>query len=463
MADPRPYKKLLRLVMRAFYPGPCPPKHHQDEADEMARSKLAKIDTTGLGIVLVEYLLEREWVPEEQIASDLGQHHKIVRRALKFLEHEHIVMGEHRRETKRMQKTDVVKAVTATKAQQLAEATGAAKEGGDDDEDAVQKQHTYSYWAVDYPRMYDMVQLRLFVMRRLIKDEVDAREVLAKYMCKAPQCGREYTSFDMPDLITPDGTLCCTMCTGVVEQVLATGQTGDDEQRKERRKRLQQLLVDMEDQLKPVADLVLALRNAAVPHHGALIDWAKVQQAKLVGGGAGAGAGEGAVRVKLAGGVTQLTEAGGAAKSAAYQEKIVMIDLGDKDAGGAGTSTAGGAAAAGKSSGAGAAGKGGVGKAPALQPFFLKSKEAEAAHATAATHAPGAASAAAAAADTKPEHDDYAKEMLARLAGGQQQVAAGSPDFAGPPAKRVKTEEAPKQEQPAPAAAAGEDEEWEDI
>lgn len=47
----------------------------------------SQIDTTGLGIVLLEYLLDREWVPEEQIATDLGQHHKIVRRALKFLEH----------------------------------------------------------------------------------------------------------------------------------------------------------------------------------------------------------------------------------------------------------------------------------------------------------------------------------------------------------------------------------------
>jgi transcription initiation factor IIE alpha subunit len=110
---------------------------------------------------------------------------------------------------------------TATKAAQLAEATGATVD--DDDEEAVQKQHTYSYWAIDFPRMYDMAQLRLTVMRKLIKDEVDAREVLAKYMCKAPQCGREYTSFDMPDLIQMDGAMQCTMCQGVVEQVGGEG------------------------------------------------------------------------------------------------------------------------------------------------------------------------------------------------------------------------------------------------
>ena len=36
--------------------------------------------------MLLEYLLDREWVGEDQITTDLGQHHKIVRRALKFLE-----------------------------------------------------------------------------------------------------------------------------------------------------------------------------------------------------------------------------------------------------------------------------------------------------------------------------------------------------------------------------------------
>lgn len=33
----------------------------------------------------------------------------------------------------------------------------------------VQKQHTFSYWAVDLPRAFDMIQLRLHVMRQLLK------------------------------------------------------------------------------------------------------------------------------------------------------------------------------------------------------------------------------------------------------------------------------------------------------
>ena len=35
----------------------------------------------------MDYLIDREWVDEEQIQRDLRQHHKVLRRALKFLEH----------------------------------------------------------------------------------------------------------------------------------------------------------------------------------------------------------------------------------------------------------------------------------------------------------------------------------------------------------------------------------------
>jgi len=40
---------------------------------------------------------------------------------------------------------------------------------GDDEVMEVQKQHTFSYWAVDLPRAFDMIQLRLHTMQRLLK------------------------------------------------------------------------------------------------------------------------------------------------------------------------------------------------------------------------------------------------------------------------------------------------------
>lgn len=46
---------------------------------------------------------------------------------------------------------------------------GMQEEEDDEEEDAPKKQHTYSYWSVDYPRAYDMIQLRLTIMRKLLK------------------------------------------------------------------------------------------------------------------------------------------------------------------------------------------------------------------------------------------------------------------------------------------------------
>lgn len=47
--------------------------------------------------------------------------------------------------------------------------------------------------------------------------------MLAKYVCKAPHCIKEFDSYDMPDLIQFDGTLKCSVCGGVVEQVGCAG------------------------------------------------------------------------------------------------------------------------------------------------------------------------------------------------------------------------------------------------
>jgi hypothetical protein len=41
--------------------------------------------------------------------------------------------------------------------------------GDEDEEEAPQKQMTFSYWAIDYPRAFDMIQYRLYIMRKLLK------------------------------------------------------------------------------------------------------------------------------------------------------------------------------------------------------------------------------------------------------------------------------------------------------
>ena len=89
---------------------------------------------------------------------------KLLRRALKYLEREQLLMSEHRRESRRSQKKDVVTAVLKANAE-------AARDEEDDDEaiEQLQRPHTISYYAVDCPRLYDVVQLRLHTMRKVLK------------------------------------------------------------------------------------------------------------------------------------------------------------------------------------------------------------------------------------------------------------------------------------------------------
>lgn len=104
-------------------------------------------------------------VPEEEIVESIKVHPKLIRRALKYLEKEQLLMSEHRRETRRGQKRDVVKAVLNANAE-------AEKVAGEDDEDVIElleRPHTISYYAVDFPRLFDVVQLRLHNMKKALK------------------------------------------------------------------------------------------------------------------------------------------------------------------------------------------------------------------------------------------------------------------------------------------------------
>eukprot|EP00967_Tisochrysis_lutea_P143380 scaffold266280_cov17-Tisochrysis_lutea.AAC.2 len=42
--DPRPFKFLVKLAVRAFYPGPCPPKDYQGDKEEGSGTKMSKLD-----------------------------------------------------------------------------------------------------------------------------------------------------------------------------------------------------------------------------------------------------------------------------------------------------------------------------------------------------------------------------------------------------------------------------------
>lgn len=206
----------------------------------------------------------------------------------------------------------------------------ACMQGGDDDALELIKPLTISYYAVDFPRMFDMLQLRLYHMKRMLKvcvntrvcghvrapvwppawrylerslssfllcaqDELDSKEPLAKYVCQTDYCAKEYDSLEasaekcvegcsggVPGnigrgsvwqcvslicsaslAVSPSALTCsaflsvlafsvfsllfqaqwlvkgdemsCDMCGGKLLPVLASGQTGDDLARRERR------------------------------------------------------------------------------------------------------------------------------------------------------------------------------------------------------------------------------------
>ncbi len=114
---PPAYSRLLVLLGHLFYAGPCPPAWWVDAADptkrdadsaalaaaeaeavaalapektaaQLAREakRAAQADSTGLGVVLLTALSQRQWVEEDELARSLSLQPKLVRRAMRFFE-----------------------------------------------------------------------------------------------------------------------------------------------------------------------------------------------------------------------------------------------------------------------------------------------------------------------------------------------------------------------------------------
>ena len=45
-----------------------------------------QVDTTGVGLVVIDALAKREWVKEDELADSLKMHPKLLRRVLRYLE-----------------------------------------------------------------------------------------------------------------------------------------------------------------------------------------------------------------------------------------------------------------------------------------------------------------------------------------------------------------------------------------
>ncbi|MEW5316799.1 MAG: hypothetical protein WDW38_008149 [Sanguina aurantia] len=289
------FARLLRLVARAFYSGPCPPKGYEDEP-EHTRSKFFKIDTTGLGVVVLDYLARQQWVSEAMLMQELTIHPKLLRRALKYLEKERLLMSEHRRESRRRRKGLVAAAVAAAGSRggwdiatlQLLADEDAAGDGGEEEEDVaaaadgvatVERGLTNSYYAVDYPGCFDMLQLRLHLMRKSLKDQLDPSASTQQYICPTLHCRKAYTPLDAVHLFDPEThTLRCDHCQAEVQTLTATGEVADEAARRSNLEETRNLLERLDYELRDIEPLVRVLRApehlSSMPNYGTLAEWA---------------------------------------------------------------------------------------------------------------------------------------------------------------------------------------------
>eukprot|EP00210_Caulerpa_lentillifera_P007025 g6719.t1 len=258
-SGPSVFKKLVRLVARAFYSGPCPPRQ-----EVPGRRKWERIDTRGLAIVILDNLTQQEWVNEESLAKELQIAPKLLLKALRYLEQERILRHESRKEGKRAKAKDMVIQVTR---KELPEADG-------EDNDTPAKPSLQSYWAIDYPVFWNTLRLRFHLMRFKITSEVEDTRTVMDYVC--PKCGNQYTTLDFASLLNREtGQMICEDCgTEVLEQFGTEGGTGKVEDRRKRRDDMNAMLKKLDEELKVINDVISQAKDVNPPDYGCLADWA---------------------------------------------------------------------------------------------------------------------------------------------------------------------------------------------
>ncbi|KAG2433630.1 hypothetical protein HYH02_012559 [Chlamydomonas schloesseri] len=406
---PVTYQRLMRLAARAFYSGPCPPPG-RDLEPFSNKSKIAKMDTRGLGVVLVDYLTTVEWTSFDLLAEALKLHPVMLSRALRFLEQGHMLRRYERRESRRKKRNLVGEALEAD----VAAPAQDSDEDSEDEEGAAKKKGLLTeYFTLDYARAFDAVQIRITTMRNSLKEQLESSNAIQSYRCPRPYCGKAYTSLDAATLVDPmDGLFKCELCGEELAEQRATndagaaaggagGTAGQHATAKESKEAARRVLQAMERELAPITRLMADLQARAVPlpDPGELFEWAqRVRQreaeleaaaAKAAGGGGGGGGrgggggGGGASNpaALLAGsGVTVLNAADNTNTWESQDFKVSLADgasgggllTGGLLTGGLLGSPTGGAAVGGAGGGAGGGGGGGGRKPPTMLPWFMK-------------------------------------------------------------------------------------------
>ncbi|WIA30223.1 hypothetical protein OEZ86_000314 [Tetradesmus obliquus] len=262
---PAAYKKLVIMLGHMFYSGQCPPAWWVDAAEpkkpenpaeaemamfeekkasQLAREakRKAQQDTSGLAIVLLTALAEKQWVEEDVLARDLNLPPKMVRKAMRYFEQEQLVQREHKKEGKRARKRERELMVQAgLRPAPGQEGTNVAD--AEEEDEGIVAGRIISYCALDYPRMLDSVRWRLAMMKKNWQKQMRGNNAVQKYKCPTVNCGRTFDSMDVFKLMPPPGSrskqLTCDICGSEIDMVLDEDGTitGNMEDRKERQKR----------------------------------------------------------------------------------------------------------------------------------------------------------------------------------------------------------------------------------
>lgn len=404
---PAAYKKLVIMLGHMFYSGQCPPAWWVDAAEpkkpenpaeaemamfeekkasQLAREakRKAQQDTSGLAIVLLTALAEKQWVEEDVLARDLNLPPKMVRKAMRYFEQEQLVQREHKKEGKRARKQERELMVQAgLRPAPGQEGTNVAD--AEEEDEGIVAGRIISYCALDYPRMLDSVRWRLAMMKKNWQKQMRGNNAVQKYKCPTVNCGRTFDSMDVFKLMPPPGSrskqLTCDICGSEIDMVLDEDGTitGNMEDRKERQKRARAMHDAFDAAMAPLTAQLAACMGLTPPDFLSYNGWVH---------------NEIAIRQRVQ---TIDTEATGAAAraqskpevhagtkvsvtwhdSSAEHQEAAAAGLPGAAAAAAGSSRGpgGGAAALGGAAAAAAAGGGGGGSAPKALPAWLQSQQ----------------------------------------------------------------------------------------
>jgi transcription initiation factor IIE alpha subunit len=197
-------------------------------------------------------------VEEVTIASDLRLSQKNIRKALRHLETERLVSSESVKISIRRQNAQLP---------------------DDAEVEERKRQETRVFWCLDYPRLRDSLQLRIYAVKDLLHKRISESVPIQEYLCTS--CGAVYSSLDAPRLIDPrSGVFRCEeeMCGYELIPKIdgAFGSNGGNNSSTTRRdaeayfKDVQRRL---EAQLAPLVAQLDHLKDTMPPDYGTLQDW----------------------------------------------------------------------------------------------------------------------------------------------------------------------------------------------